>query len=525
MNLGILGNLANYSTSTTPANYAAIDKEIQKGLENESPRLELARLCRDFYEGNFAPYATDYPRRLGVHNEELINRAIPFARSIIDAMIRRHYMSNPKRVIAEQPDATAYLEKLYSQGRVNPKLKDALKYAALGGTCAIQLELNQPNNQEQSQATLAMLRPAIGYRIWAADEFCVWCSPDEPLTPWAVAVIDRYDNQSRCRLWTPETMSVYTSKKWDQTTATRGTRSFAKQSEEANFLGMVPFAFLWWQSPTKDFWSWCPGPELVKINDHANARLTKIADDTFWTRPITYSRNVSETFKLPDRYVAGDIVKLVGIHETIGDGAEGPSLETTIADLSYLAQDRDELDKYLDLQGELFGVPSEAWRSKSNGATSGVAIISEQLPIIEACEARQELLMDTERDLALISLMMVNNWLGPAAGMEAAINDFQFSIEWPPLTKNRPGPDYDQHLQFELVNDLSGPVQIYMEMKSATEDEAMEHFEKKAEHAEFLAQLAGPVAMTGQPTEPDQPIENPDEPATENENEGENVNV
>jgi hypothetical protein len=110
--------------------------------------------------------------------------------------------------------------------------------------------------------------------------------------------------------------------------------------------------------------------------------------------------------------------------------------------------------------------------------------------------------------------------------MEAAINDFQFSIEWPPLTKNRPGPDYDQHLQFELVNDLSGPVQVYMEMKSATEEEAIQHFEKKAEHAAFLAQIAGPIdAMTGQPTEPDQPIENPDEPATENENEGENVNL
>lgn len=517
MNLGVLGNLANFSTSATPANYEAIDREIREGLKNESARMETARICRDHYEGNFAPYQTDYPSRLGVHNEDWIRRSIPFTRSIVDALIRRHYMSNPKRVIADQPDATAYLEQIYRQGRLNPKLKDALKYAALGGACAIQLELNQPSDEVQAQATLSMLRPAVGYRIWAADEFAVWCSPDEPITPWAVAVLDKYDNQTRCRLWTPETVSVYTSQKWDNTGNTRGTRTFQKVSEDENFLGMVPFAFMWWAAPTKDFWGWCPGPELVRVNEHANARLSKIADDTLWTRPITYSRNVSESFKIPDRYVAGDIVKLVGVHETIGDGAEGPSLETTVADLSYLSQDREELDQYLDLQGELFGVPSEAWRNKSNGATSGVAIISEQLPIIEACEARQSLLEDTERDLALISLMTVQKWLGESAGLSSAIDNFAFSIQWPPLTKNRPGPDYDQHLQFELVNDLSSPVQIYMDMTGATEDEAIEHFEQKAEHARILTSLApvdpmvDPLAVPVEPVEPEDSQENADE--------------
>lgn len=510
MNFGILGNLASFTTSATPANFEAIDKEIKGGLKNEAERLDRARKVRDYYEGNFTPYQEDYPNRLGVHNEDLVRRSVPFLRSIVDAKIRRLYMSNPTRKIKDNPEATGYLESLYNTGRINPKLKAALKFAALGGVSAIQVELNQPQNQEQSQATLSLARPAVNFRLWAPDEFCVWCSPDEPITPWAVATIDRYDNQTRCRLWTPETFAVYRTKKWDGSANTRGTRTFEPVSVEQNFLGLVPFAFLWWEAPTKEFWGWAPGPELMKVNDHANARLTKIADDVMWTRPILFSRNVSETFKVPDRYVAGDIVKLVGIHDMVGDGVEGPSIESTVADLSYLASDREELDAYLDLEGELHGVPSEAWRNKSNGATSGVAIISEQLPIIEECEARQELLEETERDLALVTLMTVNAWLGDLPAITQAINNFELSIDWPPLTKNRPGPEFDQHMQFELVNDISGQVQVYMEMKGATEEEALEHFEQKARHAAYLAQIAPQVdPLTGQTEQPEVMPEEP----------------
>jgi hypothetical protein len=519
MNLGILGNLSVFTTSATPANFAAIDKEIREGLKNEQPRLDRARTVRDFYEGNFQPYQEDYPHRLGVHNEDLVRRSIPFVRSIINAKIRRHYMSNPVRKIKDNPDATGYLEMLYNKGRINPKLKAALKFAALGGVSAIQVELNQPGmsldgqvNQEQSQATLSLARPAVNFRLWAPDEFCVWCSPDEPLTPWAVATIDRYDNQTRCRLWTPETFAVYRTKKWDGSTNTRGTRTFEPVSVEDNFLGLVPFAFLWWEAPTKEFWGWAPGPELMRINDHANARLTKIADDTLWTRPILFGRNIADTFKIPDRYVAGDVVKLPGLHDIIGDGIEGPSIEATVADLSYLAADREELDTFLDLEGEMHGVPAEAWRNKSNAATSGVAIISEQLPIIEECEARQELLEETERDLALVTLMTVNAWLGNVPAITQAINDFELSIDWPPLTKNRPGPDFDQHLQFEMVNEISGPVQVYMQMTGATEEEALEHFEQKARQAAYLAQIAPQVdPLTGQPIQPETMPEEPTE--------------
>ena len=510
--LGILGNLASFTSSSTPANFDAIDKEIKAGLNNERKRMDSARVARDYYEGRFEPYMADYGWILAIRDNAPNRRSIPYVRSIIDAKIRRLYMADPKRTITDNPEATEYLASLYSKGRVTPKLKDSLVYAALGGVCAIQVELNQPKTDGETAATLAAARPAVNFRLWAADEFAVWCSPDEPLTPYAVAVLDRYDAKTRCRLWTPDVLAVYESEKWDGSGNTAGTRVFKRVSDEPNFLGLVPFAFTWWKEPTKDFWTWCPGPELVEVNDQANARLSKIADDTIFTRPMTFSRNVAETWSPPDRINAGQILKLPGIIETIGDSSDGPSLETTMVDLSYLASDREELEAHLELQGEMHGVPKEQWRMRGGNAASGVSIIAEQLPIIEECEARQILMESTEKDLALVTLMTVSAWLSDTPGaagvlgpINTAIENFDMSVQWPPLTKNRPGPDYDQHLQFEMINGLVSPVQVMQEMTGMTEAEAIEHFEKKAEHEAFLASIAPPpLPMPGQEVPADQ---------------------
>ena len=505
MSFGILGNLAAFSTSSVPANFDAIDAEIVAGLENERQRMARARIVRDYYEGNVEQYQTEYGRLLAIRDNAPNRRAIPYVRSIIDAKIRRLYMADPKRTITDNPDATEYLNMLYSKGRVTPKLKDSIKFAAMGGVCAIQVELNQPKSDGEASATLAMLRPAVNFRLWSPDEFAVWCSPDEPLTPFAVAVLDRYDAKTRCRLWTPDTFAVYESKKWDGTTNTKGTRVFERVSDEPNFLGLVPFAFQWWTEPTKDFWVWSPGEELVDVNEVANARLSKIADDTLFSRPITYSRGLREGYKLPDRYQAGDVLYLPSDRDFVGDGSDHASIETTMVDLSYLSQDREELEAHLELQGEMHGVPKDQWRMRGGNAASGVSIIAEQLPIIEECEARQMLAESTEKDLAAVTLMTVAKWLegmgdgSTLAPINAAIADFDMSVQWPPLTKNRPGPDYDAHLQFELINGLVSPIQVMQEMTGMSETEAIEHFEKKAEQDAFLQSIAPlPPPIPGQ---------------------------
>lgn len=506
MNLGILGKLSSFGTSSVPARFDAIHEEIVAGLKNERPRLDAARMARNYYEGNVEAYQTAYERELGVHEsaKDYVYRSVPFVRAIVDAKIRRLYMSDPKRTITDQPTATEYLNDVYSKARLTPKLKDSLKYAALGGVAAIQVEINQSDQESHLDDLKALRRPAVNFRLWSADEFCVWCSPDEPISPYAVAVLDRYDNQTRCRLWTPELFVTYTSKKWDGSTNTAGTRVFEEISREPNWLGLTPFFFQWWTQPTKEFWTWSPGPELVRVNQQADARLTKIADDTMFTRPIAYARNVREDWRPPSRIVAGTVEKLPGIiSETIGDAAyDGPSIETTVPDLGYLLSDREELESYLDVQAEMHGVPKEQWRNRSNGATSGVAIISEALPVIEFCESQQVLMEDAEKDAGLLTLIVANALLGGNPDIDAAIANYDLTVQWPPLTKNRPGTEFDQHIQMRSVNGWDSPIQSQMALTGSTETEAIEHFQRMAEHRRIIDELMPPVVDTATAEQP-----------------------
>jgi hypothetical protein len=96
--------------------------------------------------------------------------------------------------------------------------------------------------------------------------------------------------------------------------------------------------------------------------------------------------------------------------------------------------------------------------------------------------------------------MTVSRWLSGTPGaagiigpINAAIDNFDMSVQWTPLTKNRPGPDYDQHQQFELINGMVSVVQAIMESKGMTEAEAIEHVAKKAEHDALIASLAPPM--------------------------------
>ena len=134
------------------------------------------------------------------------------------------------------------------------------------------------------------------------------------------------------------------------------------------------------------------------MNDQANARLSKIADDTIFTRPMTFSRNVREDWTPPDRTHAGQILKLPGLHETIGDGTDGPSLETTMVDLSHLAADREELEAHLELQGEMHGVPKEQWRLRGGNSLQASRSYPNSFRSSKSAEARQILMESTEKD-------------------------------------------------------------------------------------------------------------------------------
>ena len=61
--------------------------------------------------------------------------------------------------------------------------------------------------------------------------------------------------------------------------------------------------------------------------------------------------------------------------------------------------------------------------------------------------------------------------------LRAAAVNLNMSFRWPPMTKNRPGPDRDAHDAFLLQNKLKSRVALVMDNESMTEEEATAYVE------------------------------------------------
>lgn len=475
--------------------FAKVDSEIRNGLKNEKARLENAWENRQWYEGNFEPFLEAIGRENDLRPETV--RALNWFRRIVRIRTKHLYHPAPKRVVQGDDETTAYLTQIYTASGIDGLLAKANAHAMVGGCCAVQVELNEPADDEETRATLDMLRPAVSHRIWPADQFVVWVTADRPETPWAVGVIDYYDERRRLRVWTPERLVTYETKQFDRSKPWEGT-AYTKTGEAENFLGFVPFAFCHWEIPAGSFWQVPAGDELKMAQEHTVLRLWKSSDDIAYTRSILAALNVPRDFRLPSKIRAGEVVHVPAQLDAMGQGAE-PSLGYTVCDLSYLESDRQDLEWYLNLVAEDFDVPEAAHRLKAGSANSGAQVVAEQLPVIDAAEMRQVELNRFETDLALVTILTAGKWLetvdAPAAKrlIEAA-NRLELAVTWGNPIKRRPGPDFDQHQQFEIVNGLTSKTKAIAEAKNLTREQAAEEVERI--NRERLQEAAAERAIT-----------------------------
>ena len=496
---------------TAALDFAKIDTEIRHGLKNEKARLTDAWRNRQWYEGNIKPFLAAISREQNLRMESA--RTTNIMESWIDLLTKHLYAGKPKRTIPDQPDITDYLQTVYSKSNFDNIMTEANRYAIVGGVCAIQVEIKEPLTDEETESFLLMQQPAVSHRIWPADQFVVWCHPDKPTMPWAVGTIDFYDQQRRLRVWTSERLVTYQTDKFNADQPWDGV-TYKQVSDEENWLGFVPFGFVWWKRPTGEFWTPSLGDTMQMFQESLTTRLWKQNDDVLNQRPILQARNVRSDFVIPKQYQAGDMLRMAPVLNQLGDGPE-PSIEYAYCDLSYLQSDRDQLDWDMTMFADTLGIPESAWRMKGQSASSGVAIVSEQLPLLEAAERRQEALNQYEQDLAAVTLMAAHIYLGGNTPIAKAIqNDFDLSINWGKSIKNRPGPDNDQHIQFELLNGLQSKAGAIAEIQGITLEQAREKLEEIQE--DLLAEATAAQAVTQITTPPElananvQPVMDPE---------------
>lgn len=512
-------------------NYDKVHREIINGLKHEKPRLENAWQNRQWYEGNFEPFLEAIGKDHDLRPETV--RVLNWYRRIVRISTKYLYRPVPKRTIQGDDETTAYLAQIYGASGINGLLAKANAYAIVGGCCAVQVELSEPADDEETQATLDMIRPAVTHRIWPADQFVVWTTADRPETPWAVGVIDYFDERRRLRVWTSERLVTYETAQFDRSKPWEGT-AYNQVATQDNFLGFVPFAFLHWETPAGAFWSVPRGDELTTAQEHILFRLWKQSDDIAYTRALLVASNTPRDFRLPSVIRAGEPVHIPANPDAMGQTAE-PNLGYVMADLSYLEGDRADLEWYMNLVAEDFDVPEAAHRLKAGGANSGAQVVAEQLPVLEAAEMRQVELEKFESDLALVTLLTAGKWLSSdneaAAGKKLiqAAAKMELAVVWGNPIKRRPGPEFDQHQQFKIINGTTSKTKAIAEAENLTREQAAEELDRvnrerlaeaKAERAITAAsqpEMAGPQ-ITEADGNDSQPAEsNPEPPETEDE--------
>lgn len=461
---------------------------VKGGFSDDQQRLTNYGIAKDCYNGNFQSYLADWTQ--GDATRENAARFSLSMRRTVDVLSTHLYRKGPKRVISGHPEATAILERIYSANNFDSLMQMADRTTFITDAAAIEFV---PNDGPDA------LSVPVNVRLWDAAEFVPIFDSQDPLTPWAVATISVFGRKKVARVFTDTEISRYSSPVWNQQQTVSTTLTGATQSQSLgftldidspvpNYLGVLPFEFVSYELPRNSFWTGGIGLQLAHMNLHINRRLSDLADNITQWRPKGVLRNVKPDWNFPPNQKPGQFTRLDGM-SSIETGNNEPIAEFIAPDLGFTQYDWNDISAYLDHMVEMLGVPASTVRMQQQGGTSGVAIMSEQLPLIERAEARQRTFEYFEQRIAkkclTVALAQLQN-ATPQDEMSAAmiqqemffINnalmnfDEAFHVVWPIMTKNRPGPDRDAHDAFQLNFQRKSRTEMTAEDENITIDEA-----------------------------------------------------
>jgi len=456
---------------------------IESGFPADQTRLVLAGVCRDCYDGNFIPYISEW-----IGNDRARDIAVRYSkimRRTVDVLSTHLYRKGPFREIYGHPEATAFLNTIYKANNFDSVMQLADRITHINDAAAIEFV---PNDGPDA------ISVPVKMRTWDSSEFVPFFTSDDAMEPWAIATLSNFGDNRMARYFSADEISKFTSPTpVIQSSTNSATNKNAGMSEvfgypQPNYLGVVPFEYVHFEMPRNSFWVSGPGQHLSHLNMHVNRRLSDLADQIIHWRPKGVLKNTKADWNLPRDQKPGQYTRL----ESTGN-VEMTKMEATAEflgpDLGFTQYDWNDLTQYIDHMVEMEGVPASTIRMTQQGGTSGVAIMSEQLPLIERAEARQRTFEYFERKIAKKCLTIARLQLLSAEIQDeqtaqyvmaydqilaAALADFDsnFRMIWPIMTKNRPGPERDAHDAFQLNFNLKSRTTMVAEDLNIPQEEA-----------------------------------------------------
>jgi hypothetical protein len=482
-----------YPGDDTP-DLASILKEVKQGCPTQESSLVHARELQDWYDGDSEKYIAFKPAEDALSWLTRPKRVSFITRQAVNKLCSHLYKPGPRhRRITSDAALDAWYNNVAQDIQLNGLMQQADRLATLHGLCAIGI---YPTGNPG--------RP-INYHLFPRQDFVYWASPDDPRVATAVCTITRVDHDTiRYRLWTrSHYYTFFKGKTWGYTPGGWNVARFDPGSSGPHPYGVLPFAFVTHELPTTELETRGLGHLLAKINRALNIDKSNLA---LWVhhyaRPLGFVSGVGPEWR--PKFIDGGFVTLPAKPDSTESAPTVPEakyLESSIdiaALREYIRGEANEALKELDIP-----ITIEAASDGGGGGgarmASGVAIAASDADLITYAKGRQPLYELHETRLVSLVCRIAAS-VGAAAGIAADLlgavaADPSLRIAWPEPSIDLPGPDRDNADTFELVNDLTDPIELLMRRQGLSEPEAIEQYRAIQRRKQIAAALqADPMA-------------------------------
>ena len=305
--------------------------------------------------------------------------------------------------------AKTLLEQVYETCSIDAVMHHAEAQATLNDCCAIQVHCTDDTDKP------------VDLQLWGADEFTVFTHPDDPRQASAVVTIDRYNERTRYRLWFDDEVMTYLTDQYGKD-KTAGARLAIPQTVEDNPYGGIPFGFLHYRAPVRQFWTPGPGTFLRKAELRINDRLSELDELIMkYGRPIGIFKNVSPTFTPeigPGRFMRLCRGGTGYTGEGFADGGD-PTAEYLQAQLA-IESIWVDLEKYMKQTANAVNLPYVQLELEYGDAPSGISLIIKEWPLLNRAKMRRRIYQMAERELAQVILTCYGSYHGDQGLVTAA---------------------------------------------------------------------------------------------------------
>lgn len=469
------------ATTKKPIDLAAFGREVEAGLTNERPTMDAALERQAFFDYSGERYEKRFRRdaESSFDYQGRPHRPSGFLRQCIEILCEHSYCPGPIRAWDDKA-GDAFLERVRQDNLLDALMGCAETLSTLNGCAAIQIDPGEGVFDE---------RP-ITYRLWGREQFAAWPSADNPREPAVVCTVDRYDLRTRYRLWSDTEVWTYLTKRADGTSG--GTAAYLDSKQEHGY-GCLPFTFVSYELPVRDFDVSCAGEFLHKAEVRIDNRLNLLDESIAkHLNPVPVAEGVDAQWK-------PTVEPMRFIRMPLAAPAMGPNgyERGEYARLYFLQPQVDVAGAWQDQIGYInqalraARVPISATLiDEAPGVISGIALILAEAPLFKRARRRHGIFGVYEQDLARRTLTVAGRHYGLDA-LAASAKSGRLTLGWPQPSIPVPTPDALELLTQEVAGGFKSHLMAVQQWLHLDRRGALAYLEQVKEDNEAVAKILG----------------------------------